>query len=373
MKLDEEYRLSLYEDLGELKDGHKDIRLKRHKINGRICVEKRVPATLLPIYSFLEKNPTDYIPHIYECVEDGKELIIEEEYIDGKNLEEILAGNNISEKEAVMIILDLCSALAPLHNASPSIICRDLKPENIMINNAGHIKIVDFNIARTYQEGKKKDTVLMGTVDYAAPEQYGFFQTDNRTDIYALGVLFNYMLIKKYPVEEIAQGKAEIIIRKCIQVDKESRFQNVEDLYAELAKKYPECRKQDREKKSDSRIGKAFSAKGVALPGFRTGNPLHMILAAVGYIIIICFSFSLELTRDGIPVSAAALRIEQTCIMLSQIALVFLVCNYLGCRDKIAVVNDKRKWVRIIGYIIGEFVLLSAAVAVSISIEMAFL
>ena len=130
----------------------------------------------------------------------------------GQNLEEMLVGQNISEKEAVFIISQLCDALKPLHNADPPIICRDLKAANVMITMDKEVKIIDFDIARTYQKGQHCDTEMMGTKEYAAPEQYGFRQTDARTDIYAMGVLLNYIISGKYPVEEIVDGKLKWII-----------------------------------------------------------------------------------------------------------------------------------------------------------------
>jgi len=64
------------------------------------------------------------------------------------------------------------------HNAVPPIICRDLKAQNVIMTNDGKIKLIDFDIARVYQPGKGRDTMLMGTQGYAAPEQFGFGQTD---------------------------------------------------------------------------------------------------------------------------------------------------------------------------------------------------
>lgn len=90
-----------------------------------------------------------------------------------------------------------------------------------MLTADHRIKLIDFDIARQYQPGKHRGTVLMGTEGYAAPEQFGFSQTDARTDIYGLGVLFNYLLTGKFPVEEKAAGRMGEIISRCTAMNPE--------------------------------------------------------------------------------------------------------------------------------------------------------
>lgn len=205
MTLAEEYRLSEYEELGLLRDTE-DIYIMRNTIDGTICVKKQVPIALKNIYYFLKFQQNSYIPRIYECIEKGEILIVIEEYLPGKNLEEVLKERCFTEHEAVVIAIQLCQALEPLHSANPPIICRDLKAANIMLAGKDRVKVVDFDISREYQEGMTHDTKMMGTEGYAAPEQFGFRQTDARTDIYAIGVLLNYMVIHKFPLEEIVTG-----------------------------------------------------------------------------------------------------------------------------------------------------------------------
>lgn len=367
MRVDEEYRLSEYQDLGVLND-KKNIRLKRHKIYGTICVEKRVTDKLLPVYQYLGANPSSYMPRIYECILDENEVIIIEEYIEGRTLEDILTERNLEEREVVRIAVELCNALKTLHHARPMIICRDLKAENVMIDTVGHVKVIDFNIARMFREGQHRDTVLLGTAEYAAPEQFGYFQTDNRTDIYALGVLINYMMLRKFPVEQIVQGRMEKVVRKCISLEPKERYQTVEEVEQELMRLYP----QNPVSGSFIYEKKNRTIADFLIPGFRSKTLWKMAVAVVGYIFITWFSFNLELTKNGIVMTGGILRFEQAMIWISQILFVGVVCNYMGCRDRLPVLKSEKWWIRGIGYVIAYFVLLAAAAFVCVVGEAVF-
>lgn len=364
MRIDEEYRLLEYQDLGAIND-KKHIRLKRHKIYGTICVEKRVLKKLFPVYQYLKENPSIYIPKIYECISDENEVIIIEEYIEGRTLEDILTERCFEEKEVVQIATELCNALKVLHHAKPMIICRDLKAENVMLDGAGHVKVIDFNIARLFQDGQHRDTVLLGTAEYAAPEQFGYFQTDNRTDIYALGILINYMLLRKFPVEQVVQGRMEKIVRKCISLEPKERYQTVEEVENEIRLLYPQnitSEKYIYEKKKRN-------IKELLPPGFRSKTLWKMVLATVGYIFIVWFSGGMEFERNGIKLTGGILRFEQAMVGMSQILFVGIVCNYLGCRNRIPILKSKKWWVRVSGYLITYFVLLVLAAFICVVVE----
>ena len=200
MRLDEEYCLSEYVDLGRLGDNEK-VHIVRNQVNGVIGVRKYVALDLEEIYLFLKENPNAYIPKIYECIQTDTNLIVIEEYLSGKNLEEMLKEKNFSEKDAADIIICLCNALYPLHHAKMPVICRDLKAENVILTNEGEVKLVDFDIARIYQPGKSKDTVMMGTQGYAAPEQYSAAEFSGRyTDVYALAAVTYRLVTGQVPV-----------------------------------------------------------------------------------------------------------------------------------------------------------------------------
>ena len=361
MKISDEYRLSQYQDHGYLEED-KDIRLKRRKTDGKICVEKHVPAELSSVYRFLKENINPYIPEIYECIEAEDGLYVIEEYIEGNTIEQLVKQKLFDDKDAIRIVVDLCNGLEPLHHADPMIICRDLKAENIIVMPDNCVKIIDFNIARTYQSDKKHDTVFMGTAGYAPPEQFGFSQTDNRADIYALGVLLNYMLTVHFPVEYLATGTLRPLIEKCTEIDREKRFQSVEELRTELQKMIPlDQLYQENISRNNCNRKKTDIKYRFLPPGFRRKKPLNMITAILGYFIIAWFCYTLKIENNGELITGSILRLEQTAIFLSQILMVLFIWNYCGIRDSLPLVSHRKRSVRIVGYAILEVLVLFVA------------
>lgn len=169
------------------------------------------------VYEKLKEMGSEYVPQIYEInvlSADGKNKCIEiyEEYIDGKTLQEL----SLTYKEALSAALQLCRAAEQIH--SLGIVHRDIKPSNLMLDGSGHLKIVDFSSARFFKQEMDKDTVCLGTHGFAAPEQYGYAQTDFRTDIFALGQSLRLIFENnvKFPVG--------YIIDRCTCFDPDKRF-----------------------------------------------------------------------------------------------------------------------------------------------------
>ncbi|MBN1138386.1 MAG: serine/threonine protein kinase [Anaerolineae bacterium] len=124
------------------------------------------------------------------------------EFIQGQTLAQMLEGRREPFPEAQVLIwaAQLCDVLTYLHSQEPPVIYRGLKPGNVMVTgDTDTVKLVSFSIARFYKPGLDKDTHVLGTVGYAAPEQYGAAQTDERTDIYALGVTLHQLLTLRDP------------------------------------------------------------------------------------------------------------------------------------------------------------------------------
>lgn len=140
----------------------------------------------------------------------------------------------------------LCALLAVLHGQEPPVIHRDIKPENIILLPDGEVGLIDFGIARQFKDGKDTDTRRMGTRATAAPEQYGYAQTDRRTDLYALGMTLIWALTGHYDREELQEAEISPRLRKALEkavaFAPEDRFQDAAALSAALAGK-PDRRK----------------------------------------------------------------------------------------------------------------------------------
>lgn len=221
-----------YQFVRALKKGEKkEVLLYRHKEMQQGIVVKKL-CGIYPAYEHLLHVRGKYLAGVKEVANDGEHTLIVEEYVDGISLADMLQTQKISEKRAIEIGLQVCDALYVLHENR--IIHRDIKPENIMILPSDEIKVIDFDAARLYKSFESKDTVMLGTIGYAAPEQYGEAQTDERTDIYAMGILLNVMLTGKHPVNEMVDGEIGSIIEKCIMVDPKKRYKNILELKTKL-------------------------------------------------------------------------------------------------------------------------------------------
>lgn len=164
------------------------------------------------------------LPKIMEAAEQDGMVAVLEEYIQGDSLAFLLAGACLTPAEARKITLQLCNALWVLH--SMGAVHRDIKPENVIIRGSEAV-LIDFDASRIFKSGTNQDTQILGTTGYAAPEQYGITQTDERADIYSLGVLLNIMLTGKHPSKELANGHLGRIVQKCTMVNPKKRYKSV--------------------------------------------------------------------------------------------------------------------------------------------------
>ncbi len=141
-----------------------------------------------------------YLPAFTHFFAENQRYFLVMEYIDGKTLEDLLERNGgpFSEKRVLTWADQLCEVLEYLHSQNPPIIFRDMKPGNIMLTRQGYIKLIDFGIARFFRSTSATDTQMLGTPGYAPPEQYGTVQTDERSDIYALGMTLAHLLTNRF-------------------------------------------------------------------------------------------------------------------------------------------------------------------------------
>lgn len=190
------------------------------------------------------------IPKIIDIEEDESAIYIIREYVDGISLKDFkMEEPQLQIDQIIKWALQLCDVLKYLHGRKPyPIIYRDMKPENIMLMLDGKIKLIDFGIAREFKQDSINDTVPIGTKGYAAPEQYGIGQSDERTDIFSLGVTLYYLLTNKnlthppYQIQRNEQLNEESekqlleIILKCCELLPDRRYQTVDTLIADLSK-----------------------------------------------------------------------------------------------------------------------------------------
>lgn len=184
---------------------------------------------LIKVYRTLLHIRQINLPAVFDVSETESGFSVLEEYIQGVPVSDLLMGGKIfSERECKNVTLQLCAALGALHENH--IVHRDVKPGNLLITAENTLKLIDFDAARFFDVYREKDTRLLGTQGYAAPEQYGFSQTDFRTDIYALGVTIKEML---GPHSSLGFRK---ILTKCTRLDPAQRYQSIPEL--ERACKY---------------------------------------------------------------------------------------------------------------------------------------
>lgn len=175
------------------------------------------------------------LPHYEGEAETEDSRYVLYQFVEGLPLSEyILAHGVLDEETALRVALDLCGILSCLHTQPAPIIHRDIKPSNIIMNpDAKTVTLIDFGISRKYAEESGSDTMVFGTRPYSAPEQYGYQQSDARTDVYALGVVLRFMLTGS--ADGIIQDKRlQKIATKCTAFSPSERYQSAESLQKAL-------------------------------------------------------------------------------------------------------------------------------------------
>ena len=202
------------------------VSVVRHKKSGTRYVFRRYSGSG-EVYRRLLPVLCPHLPQIMEAAEQDGQTAVLEEYVQGDTLAELLMGAWLTEREARQVTMQLCQALHVLH--SMGAVHRDVKPENVILRGSDAV-LIDFDAARIYKVASESDTQVLGTTGFAAPEQYGIFQSDERADIFSLGVLLNIMLTGKHPSREMAAGKMGRIVRKCTMTAPEQRYQSARAL-----------------------------------------------------------------------------------------------------------------------------------------------
>ena len=186
-------------------------------------VLRKVLRTNLPYREMLglkQKN----LPQIFYAEETDSETFVVEEFLQGMNLlEYVKLHGEFSEKTVTKFAFELCDCLKILH--ARKILHRDIKPSNLFLTDDGELKLIDFDAGRVEKIFQQNDTQIIGTPGFAPPEQYGFQQTDERADIYALGLTLKMLLgFENY------HGIFETVLNKCTEFDPARRYKNISEL-----------------------------------------------------------------------------------------------------------------------------------------------
>ena len=199
----------------------------RHRELGRDVVVRQYEKPVAA-YEVLKNVLHDHLPETYDVITCDDGQIVLEEYVDGMTVAQVLENGLYTLSGSKKVLQGVCAAAWTLHRLG--VVHRDIKPENVMVTPSGEVKLIDLNASRLVQPEKSCDTQVLGTVGYASPEQLGIAQTDNRADIYAMGILLNVMLTGQHPSKTMAKGKAGRIISRCTHIDPGSRYQTVQQL-----------------------------------------------------------------------------------------------------------------------------------------------
>lgn len=207
-----------------------------------------VQQGLIAEINMLKKLDHPNLPSIIDVIDEEGRFLIVMDYIEGNTLEKALREYGAQPQERVIEwAKQLCDVLGYLHSRKPPIIYRDMKPSNVMLKPDGDVVLIDFGTAREYKSSSIADTTCLGTLGYAAPEQFGGHgQTDGRTDIYCLGATLYHLVTGQspcdppyeiYPIRywnpELSSGLERIIL-KCTQRNPEDRYQTCSELLYDL-------------------------------------------------------------------------------------------------------------------------------------------
>lgn len=185
------------------------------------------------VYPLLKDLRHSGLTHIFDLAVTVNETIVIEEYISGETLQHKIDNG---EHFPVVLVHNWLSQLADILICihTNNIIHRDIKPSNILISSDGVLKLIDFDSSRTFTKDQTNDTMYFGTKGYAAPEQYGFAQTDARTDIYSFGVLCNQLLTGQLTGGIIDDSRLQAIVARCTQIDPQNRYPDALHLLQDL-------------------------------------------------------------------------------------------------------------------------------------------
>lgn len=289
---------TVYECLKESEDS--STFLVKETATGILCVLKwgrnRQAEFLRNEMEIMEKmadRKLSGIPKTYRIFEENGEVYLVREYIEGMSLAQmVLQKGGISEAEICRISRKICQTAEQFQNPDEPMIHRDIKPENIVVTPGGEVVFIDFGTMRSYKKDGSRDTFVVGTRGTAAPEQYGYTQTDQRTDVYAIGQTMLYMVSESYEMNQLSEcavsRRMKKIIEKACSFEPDKRYGDA----AQLRRAVEKCQANNR-KKVYKKAGAVFG------------------LIAAGYILAIFFQDGTVIENKRIETAEQSAAEEQ--------------------------------------------------------------
>ena len=245
---------TVYECLKESEDS--STFLVKETVTGILCVLKwgrnRQAEFLRNEMEIMEKmadRKLSGVPKAYRIFEENGKVYLVREYIEGMSLAQmILQKGGISEAEICRISRKICQTAEQFQNPDEPMIHRDIKPENIVVTPGAEVVFIDFGTMRSYKKDGSRDTFVVGTRGTAAPEQYGYTQTDQRTDVYAIGQTMLYMVSESYEMNQLSEcavsRRMKKIIEKACSFEPDKRYGDA----AQLRRAVEKCQANNRKK-----------------------------------------------------------------------------------------------------------------------------
>jgi len=387
-----------YEPIEEVDGRENVIRLLKRE-NSMYYILKVYDAGSLEVLLSLKKLSPRGVPTIREIYREAsgsatsqnKTIYVIEDEINGTRLDRFVRKNkNIISADWIYLFIDrTASILARLHRASAPLIHRDIKPENIIIEG-GEVWLLDFNISRLYDnkaahDRTDRDTHIMGTFGFAAPEQYGFMESDARSDIYGLGATVEYIL-DQTGVEDRTLRK---IVKKCKEFSPKDRYQSMAELRRVVSKHVPD---RDISRYSDGTHSDVWPPNGLftgrldrglykgkyhryAPPGFRRGSFGRMLFAIFWYYALTysVMHYTIDESRIAAKYYHTDLVLNRILISITMVAGILFTCNYLDIWDIYPTLRENPRWKRMLFVLIGDIVLFVSLVCIVYLIESLFM
>lgn len=345
MNIAQELSLSYYQQVAAI-DAEHHVYLVQDVRTQKFYVKKLLTTYNAGIYRFLQKHPIFNTPKVILAIEDNEVLTIIEEYISGDTLEEILEKEGaLPEDQVIEITCQLCSILSDFHSCNPAIVNRDIKPSNIKISPDGVVKLLDMNTAKWSNIEADKDTMLLGTQGYAAPEQYGFGPSSVLSDIYSVGVLMNVMITGMLPNKRMADGQIGKIIAKCVELSPTGRYQSIDQLQTALSQLSGKSAIKPQQ----------LNWRMYLIPGFRNSNVIKWLFSTVGYVALFSIGMDLQVENAGV----LELYINRIAFIVMCLCIILFNGNYLNVHKQFFLTRNKKKWVRWLGMAIVDFALVA--------------